>query len=57
MHTFLGRRQSYCSRTQVTIHALFLGLTATLLKKKIKNWSHGTIQTFKNYFATMFSAK
>ena len=36
MHTFLGRRQSYCSRTQVTIHALFLGLTATLFKKILK---------------------
>ena len=29
----------------VTVHAL----------KNIKNGSHGTIHTFKNYFATVFS--
>ena len=30
--------------------------TTTLFrKKKFKNESHGTIHTFKNYFATVFS--
>ena len=39
-----------------TIHALFMGPTVTLFRKKnIKNGSHGTIHTFKNYFATVFS--
>ena len=33
---------TYCSST---IHAF----------KNIKNWSHGTIRTFKNYFAIIFS--
>ena len=32
-----------------------MGSTATLFKKKIKNESHSTIHTFKNYFATVFS--
>jgi len=31
-----------------------MGPTVTLLKIYIKNWSHGTIHTFKNY-ATVFS--
>ena len=34
--------------TEVTVHALFSHFF-------IKNGSHGTIYTFKNYFATMFS--
>ena len=39
-----------------TIHTLFMGPTTTLFRKKnIKNGSHGTIHTFKNYFATVFS--
>ena len=39
-----------------TIHILFMGPTATLFRKKnIKNRSHGTIHTFKNYFAIVFS--
>ena len=34
-----------------------MGPTATLFRKKyIKNGSHGTIYTFKNYFARVFSA-
>ena len=37
-----------------TVHAQFMGPTSTLLKK-IKNGSHNTIHTFKNYFATVFS--
>ena len=36
--------------------ALFMGPTTTLFrKKKFKNESHGTIHTFKNYFAIVFS--
>ena len=47
------RDKFYCS---CTVHALFMGPTATLFKKKkIKNGSHGTIHTFKNYFVTVFS--
>ena len=38
-----------------TVHALFIGPTITLFKKNIKNWSHGTIHTFKNYFVIVFS--
>ena len=39
-----------------TVHALFKGSTTTLFRKKnIKNGSHITIHTFKNYFATVFS--
>ena len=39
-----------------TAHILFIGPAAILFrKKKIKNRSHGTIHTFKNYFATVFS--
>ena len=38
-----------------TDHALFMGPTVTLFKKNIKNGFHGTIHTFKNYFATAFS--
>ena len=36
-----------------TVYTLFMGHTATLLKN-IKNGSHGTIYTFKNYFTTVF---
>ena len=43
---------THCSNT---IYALFIGPTTTLFKKNIKNGSHGTIYTFKNYFATVFS--
>ena len=33
-----------------------MGPTVTLFrKKKLKNESHSTIHTFKNYFVTMFS--
>ena len=36
--------------------ALFTGPTTTLFwKNNIKHGSHGTIHTFKNYFATVFS--
>ena len=34
--------------------ALFMGFISTLFRKNIKNGSHGTIHTFKNYFITMF---
>ena len=36
-----------------TVYTLFMGPTVTLLKN-IKNGSHGTIYTFKNYFTTVF---
>ena len=40
---------------KVTVHILFMGPTITLFRKKnIKNGSHGTIHTFKNYFTIMF---
>ena len=35
-----------------TVHALCMHYHAF---KNIKNWSHDTIHTFKNYFATVFS--
>ena len=35
----------YCSRDPQLLY----------LKKNIKNWSYGTIYTFKNYFVTVFS--
>ena len=38
----------HCSRTIHGTHSHFI-------QKKIKNGSHGTIHTFKNYFATVFS--
>ena len=41
----------HCLRT---IHVLFTGPTTTLLKKYIKNESHNTIHTFKNYFVIVF---
>jgi len=37
------------------VHALFTSPKTTLFKKNIKNGSHSTIYTFKNYFATVFS--
>ena len=41
----------YCSDT---IYVLFMRSTATLYKKNIKNRSHDTIHTFKNYFVIVF---
>ena len=38
-----------------TVHVLFMGPTATLFRKNIKNGSYDTIHTFKNYFVTVFS--
>ena len=37
-----------------SVHTLFTGPITTLFRKNIKNWSHDTIHTFKNYFATVF---
>ena len=38
------------------IRALFTDLQTSLFNNFfIKNWSHGTIHTFKNYFVTVFS--
>ena len=58
-----GRRQNLLFMRQMSlfthcfgiVYALFMEPTATLFKKNIKNGSHGTIHTFKNYFATVFS--
>ena len=58
----LGRRQTSLFTRQIslfthysgTVHVLFMGPTSTLLKK-IKNESHNTIHTFKNYFVIVFS--
>ena len=58
-----GRRQNLLFTRQMslfthcfgTVYALFMEPTATLLKKYIKNRSHGTIHTFKNYFAKILS--
>ena len=48
-HRFTVHRQSalfiYCSYDPQLLY----------LEKNIKNGSHGTIHTFKNYFATIFS--
>ena len=42
--------------TKITVHALFITVHSTVyVLKNIKNESHGTIHTFKNYFATIFS--
>ena len=45
---------SLFQETQSIVHALFTRPTTTLFRKNIKNGSHGTIHTFKNYFATVF---
>ena len=38
------------------MHTLFIYCAYTVHAfKNIKNWSHGTIHTFKNYFAIVFS--
>ena len=37
-----------------TVHALFAKPTTTLFRKNIKNGFHGTLHTFKIYFATLF---
>ena len=42
--------------TKITVHVLFITVYRTVhVLKNIKNGSHGTIYTFKNYFATVFS--
>ena len=39
-----------------TVYTLFTHCAYTVhVLKNIKNWSHDTIYTFKNYFATVFS--
>ena len=46
----------HCAETKITIHALFITVHNTVyILKNIKNGSHGTIHTFKNYFATVLS--
>ena len=42
--------------TKITIYALFITIHSTVhALKNIKNESHNTIHTFKNYFATVLS--
>ena len=44
------------AETKITIHALFITVHSTVhALKNIKNGSHSTIHTFKNYFATVLS--
>ena len=52
---FFYARVSLFQETQSTVQSLFTGPTTTLFKKNFKNGSYGTIHTFKNYFATVFS--
>ena len=63
-HAFQGgRSQNLLHDTNVTIHVLFRYYSYTVYgthshfiqKKNIKNRSHGTIHTFKNYFVIVFS--
>ena len=55
IHAFQGDKiyclqlQQYCLRTVHGTHSHFIQ------NKNIKNRSHGTINTFKNYFAIVFS--
>ena len=40
--------------TKITVYALFITVHSTVhALKNIKNGSHGTIHTFKNYFVTV----
>ena len=57
-----GGDKIYCSWDKCHFHALFWyclctvhGTHSYFIKKNIKNESHSTIHTFKNYFATVFS--
>ena len=46
----------YCAGTKITVHTLFITIYSTVhTLKNIKNESHGTIYTFKNYFTTVLS--
>ena len=56
---FLYQRMNSNSHGSYTLcrryYALFMGpITILFRKKNIKNGSHGTIYTFKNYFAIVF---
>ena len=43
-------------KKKITIYVLFITVHSTVhALKNIKNESHDTIYTFKNYFATVFS--
>ena len=48
---------THCSRTVHKTHNYFIDPQLLYSEKKIyiKNGTHSTIQTFKNYFATVFS--
>ena len=46
------RQNSLFMNSACTVHALCMHYHTF---KNIKNWSHDTIHTFKNYFATVFS--
>ena len=46
----------YCAETKITIYTLFITVHSTVhALKNIKNGSHDTIYTFKNYFAIVLS--
>ena len=46
----------YCVEDKITIHTLFITIHGTVhAPKNIKNGSHDTIHTFKNYFVTVLS--
>ena len=46
----------YCQETKITVHALFITVHNIVhALKNIKNGSHDTIHTFKNYFAIVLS--
>ena len=49
------RQMSLFTHCSGTVHVLFMRPTTILFRKNIKNESHGTIHTFKNYFDTIFS--
>ena len=55
LHTFQLGDRSYCSHCAVAVHALFHTVHVIFSHFFIKNGSHGTIHTFKNCFATVFS--
>ena len=51
----ISRDNGYCSWTVATTFDYFNPQISLFSNFFIKNWSHGTIHTFKNYFVTVFS--
>ena len=52
---FFGFWEAHLNFTMGPMHYLWNSQTSLFNKIFIKNGSHGTIHTFKNYFATIFS--